>query len=1061
VILASQTITIKLSILQGSATGTADYTETRRVTTNAQGLFTAVIGDTGAISTLGNFTTINWKNTPKFLKIEMDAAAGTNFITMGTTQFQYVAYAQFAKSVDAENIVGIVPVILGGTGVNNLAALKTALAIDKAGIGLSNVDNTSDLTKPISTATQTALDSKVATSTFSTTIATKANLSVVELKAPIESPTFTGTVGGITKSMVGLSGVDNTSDINKPISSATQTALDSKVSSTTFSTTLNTKVSTETFSATIATKENTVNKSTATDLGASATSDILFPTQKAVKTYVDAQINSGGVADGSITSIKLADGAITTAKIANTAVDLTTKVTGLLPTINIADAAITTAKIANSAVDLSTKVTGILPTSKGGTGTITATANTFFATPDGTSGAPSFRGILASDIPSDLSSYIQSTPMSPQSASIDIGGGARIGGRGIIGNDLYVNNIYMGIGGTSQNNTNTAIGNTSLQGQDDGYGNTTLGIWTMKVNNGGFNNTSIGAYALQNINTGNDNTAIGNYAMLNSTTGNFNTATGSLALSANTSTANTGSYNVANGYRALPFNQTGSYNVGVGYSALNSNTTGTNNTAIGNQANVSTGSLTNATAIGNAAIVSGSNQIQLGNSSVTLVKTSGGITSGGTLTANAGVFSSTTISGNASLGGTLTANAGVFSSTTISGNASISGTLSVTGDAEFNSDNIINGKKIGRGAGGLLSNTVFGANALFSNTTGEENVAIGNDALLSNTIGSYNVAMGNGSLRGNISGIGNTALGANSLYSNTSGAGNTALGLENLYYNTIGEDNFASGIYSLKNNISGSSNFASGYVSLLTNTAGNDNIAIGYYNMAYNVSGNSNVSLGFSALKYNTTGSGNVALGYGSLNRNISGSSNISLGTIALCLLNSGSNNVAIGNEAGYYTESGSNNLLLGNQAYTSTTTTSDQIVLGNSSISSLRAQVTSITALSDRRDKTDIQIITEGIDFIKQLKPVTFTWNTRDKAKVGIKSAGFIAQDLLALQKASLIGTNLDLVSEDNPEKLEARYNNLLPVMVKAIQDQQVIIEDQKKRLEVLEKLVAELIKK
>jgi uncharacterized protein (TIGR02145 family) len=153
VILASQAITIKLSILQGSATGTADYTETRRVTTNAQGLFTVVIGDTGAISTLGNFTTINWKNTPKFLKIEMDAAAGTNFITMGTTQFQYVAYAQFAKSVDAENIVGIVPVTLGGTGVNSLSGLKTALAIDK-------INNIADADKPISTKVQAALDLK-------------------------------------------------------------------------------------------------------------------------------------------------------------------------------------------------------------------------------------------------------------------------------------------------------------------------------------------------------------------------------------------------------------------------------------------------------------------------------------------------------------------------------------------------------------------------------------------------------------------------------------------------------------------------------------------------------------------------------------------------------------------------------------------------------------------------------------------------------------------------------------------------------------------------------------
>jgi hypothetical protein len=46
--------------------------------------------------------------------------------------------------------------------------------------------------------------------------------------APLASPTFTGTVNGITKSMVGLGNVDNTSDTSKPISSTTQTALDNK-----------------------------------------------------------------------------------------------------------------------------------------------------------------------------------------------------------------------------------------------------------------------------------------------------------------------------------------------------------------------------------------------------------------------------------------------------------------------------------------------------------------------------------------------------------------------------------------------------------------------------------------------------------------------------------------------------------------------------------------------------------------------------------------------------------------------------------------------------------------
>jgi len=67
---------------------------------------------------------------------------------------------------------------------------------------------------------------------YATTIST-----ALGLKASIESPTFTGTVGGITKSMIGLGNVDNTSDANKPISTATQTALDLKLDSSTASST--------------------------------------------------------------------------------------------------------------------------------------------------------------------------------------------------------------------------------------------------------------------------------------------------------------------------------------------------------------------------------------------------------------------------------------------------------------------------------------------------------------------------------------------------------------------------------------------------------------------------------------------------------------------------------------------------------------------------------------------------------------------------------------------------------------------------------------------------------
>jgi len=179
----------------------------------------------------------------------------------------------------------------------------------------------------------------------------------------------------------------------------------------------------------------------------------------------------------------------------------------------------------------------------------------------------------------------------------------------------------------------------------------------------------------------------------------------------------------------------------------------------------------------------------------------------------------------------------------------------------------------------------------------------------------------------------------------------------------------------------------------------------------------------------------------------------------------------ASGFQAGYQNTTGYNNTFIGNGAWGSSSTAINEITLGNSSITSLRAQVTSITSLSDRRDKTDITTISEGLDFLKQLKPVSFTWNTRDKAKVGIKSAGFIAQDLLALQQKSTIGANLDLVSQENPDKLEARYSNLLPVIVKAIQEEsaqkdseiaglKVLYEAQQKQIEELKLLILSMKK-
>jgi hypothetical protein len=100
----SGNIGVQLSILDGSATGSALYTETHSGTTNAQGLFNLVIGQ--GTPTVGTFPNIKWETNSKFLKVEMDATGGTSYTLVGTTQLLSVPYALQAGKVNAEDVVG-------------------------------------------------------------------------------------------------------------------------------------------------------------------------------------------------------------------------------------------------------------------------------------------------------------------------------------------------------------------------------------------------------------------------------------------------------------------------------------------------------------------------------------------------------------------------------------------------------------------------------------------------------------------------------------------------------------------------------------------------------------------------------------------------------------------------------------------------------------------------------------------------------------------------------------------------------------------------------------------
>ena len=159
-------------------------------------------------------------------------------------------------------------------------------------------------------------------------------------------------------------------------------------------------------------------------------------------------------------------------------------------------------------------------------------------------------------------------------------------------------------------------------------------------------------------------------------------------------------------------------------------------------------------------------------------------------------------------------------------------------------------------------------------------------------------------------------------------------------------------------------------------------------------------------------------------------------GLTALYSNTTGNNNVGIGRSALYSNTTGSDNIAFGRSAQSTSGTVSGQCTLGSTSITNLRCNDTSISSLSDERDKTNIIDIPLGLDFINTLRPVSFNWDRRDGSMVGKKDFGFIAQELKAAQEATVYSDSMRLVCEDNPERIEADPMKTYPVLVKAIQE-------------------------
>lgn len=323
------------------------------------------------------------------------------------------------------------------------------------------------------------------------------------------------------------------------------------------------------------------------------------------------------------------------------------------------------------------------------------------------------------------------------------------------------------------------------------------------------------------------------------------------------------------------------------------------------------------------------------------------------------------------------------------------------------------------------------------------NIGIGNNALYNNA-GTSNIALGENALYSSVNGTGNIAIGNHTLSTSTSTTGsNIAIGDSALTNTTSGYSNVSIGSKSLINNNVGYNNIACGYNTLSSNTTGSYNIALGYNSLNQNLVGSYNVSLGSQSLDV-SKGYGNTGVGYSSLGLNTTGSYNTAIGYVTGPSISSLSNTISIG---------GQGNL---------TIPSSNSVRIGNSSMTSIGGQV-SWTTVSDKRVKNNVQDNVAGLNFIMKLKPVTYNYSIEASGNVqGLKNDttgwdgkydiqnmtfnGFLAQDVYeAAQSINYPFSGVDKPADGNDGLWGLRYAEFTVPLVKAVQEQQTMIEDLK----------------
>ena len=362
----------------------------------------------------------------------------------------------------------------------------------------------------------------------------------------------------------------------------------------------------------------------------------------------------------------------------------------------------------------------------------------------------------------------------------------------------------------------------------------------------------------------------------------------------------------------------------------------------------------------------------------------------------------------------------------------------------------------------MKENAFWGYLAGSANNSGSFNTGIGTSSLQRNIAGDRNTAIGSWAMIYNISGYNNTAVGAYSMFENLTGYYNTALGEESLNQNTTGIDNTATGVDALHSSISGNANTAVGFQAL------------------YNSGGSNNTSVGTNSLLALTTGGNNTSVGTSSMQSLTTGGNNTSIGTNSLQSLSTGSNNTAIGFDANVSSGSFSNATAIGNGA---TVTASNKVRIGNSAVTVIEGQVP-FTTPSDGRYKFNVQEDVKGLDFILQLRPVTYQFDVQrfdrqlnhQAAQEGqpanyamqasydeaarIRRSGFIAQEVEKAANATGYDFSGIIKPQTDQDHYSLSYDAFVVPLVKAVQEQQQIIDNQNKKLADLQRQLDDIKK-